>query len=66
MYKVISKDNPYDLKKRDHYYLDNFHKDHVEVFDKNGNAKKVLNLDGSLNVDKTNKILEEKRTIKIK
>ncbi len=41
------------LKKGYHYYLDNAHKDHLEVFDKNGFAKSVVNLDGSLNTAKS-------------
>ena len=34
-------------------------KDHLEVFDKRGNATAVLNLDGTLNYDKTEKVLSE-------
>jgi len=30
------------------------HKEHFEVFDKNENLKGVLNLDGSVNIEKTN------------
>lgn len=45
-------------------YLDNLHKDHLEVFDKFDNVKFVLNLDGSINVDKTNKVLAEGRKLK--
>ncbi|CNG74210.1 hemagglutinin repeat-containing protein [Yersinia frederiksenii] len=41
------------IKKGDQLYLDAKHKDHLEVFDKNGNFKAVLNLDGSVNIDKT-------------
>lgn len=41
------------MKKGDHFYLDNLHKDHLEVFDSTGNFKHVLNLDGSLNNQKT-------------
>ncbi|MCB9229488.1 MAG: pre-toxin TG domain-containing protein [Deltaproteobacteria bacterium] len=43
------------IKKGDHYYLDGLHKDHLEVFDSNGKFKHVLNLDGTINVDKTTK-----------
>lgn len=66
IYEVSKKiDNQY-LKKGDKIYLDNLHKDHLEVFDKRGNAKAVLNLDGTLNYDKTEKVLSEGRKLKIK
>ena len=42
-----------ELKKGDRLYLDSMHKDHFEVFDKNGNFKMVMNLDGTKNVEKT-------------
>ncbi|MFL0248845.1 hypothetical protein ACJDT4_00300 [Clostridium neuense] len=65
IYEVTKKvDNQY-LKKGDKIYLDNLHKDHLEVFDKKGNAKAVLNLDGTLNYEKTEKVLSEKRKLKI-
>jgi filamentous hemagglutinin len=41
------------IKKGDQLYLDAKHKDHLEIFDKNGNFKAVLNLDGSVNFEKT-------------
>lgn len=41
------------IKKGDQLYLDGQHKDHIEVFDKRGNFKSVLNLDGTLNKSKT-------------
>ncbi|WNJ95688.1 hypothetical protein RND59_00765 [Vibrio ruber] len=41
------------LKKGDQVYLDGQHKNHLEVFDKQGNFKAVLNLDGTLNIAKT-------------
>ncbi|MCB6218123.1 pre-toxin TG domain-containing protein, partial [Bacillus paralicheniformis] len=57
IYKVEKKtDNPY-LKKGYGVYLDALHKDHLEVIDKTGNVKYVLNLDGALNSDKTKKAL---------
>ncbi|WPC42742.1 hypothetical protein [Clostridium sp. JS66] len=66
IYEVSKKvDNQY-LKKGDKIYLDNLHKDHLEVFDKKGNAKAVLNLDGTLNYEKTEKVLDEGRKLKIK
>ncbi|MCS4270619.1 MULTISPECIES: hemagglutinin repeat-containing protein [Raoultella] len=41
------------IKKGDQFYLDAQHKDHIEVFDKRGNFRAVLNLDGSINEAKT-------------
>ncbi|HEZ2191750.1 DUF637 domain-containing protein [Neisseria meningitidis] len=41
------------LKTGDRFYLDGQHKNHLEVFDKNGNFKFVLNMDVSLNQMKT-------------
>ncbi|UTC88574.1 RHS repeat-associated core domain-containing protein [Treponema denticola] len=46
--------------KGDYFYLDNFHKDHYEVFNSNNKSKAVINLDGSLNEKKTKKA--KKRT----
>lgn len=51
VYKVTKNAGP--LRKGDHYYLDGLHKDHIEVFDKNGRFLKVLNLDGTVNASKT-------------
>ncbi|PEA54982.1 cytosolic protein [Bacillus pseudomycoides] len=60
VYKVDKKvDNPY-LKKGDQFYLDNLHKDHIEVFDKQGNFRAVLNLDGNINIEKTKKAIGRK------
>ncbi|MER3126115.1 T7SS effector LXG polymorphic toxin [Bacillus pumilus] len=57
IYKVEKRtDNQY-LKKGFGLYLDALHKDHLEVIDKTGNVKYVLNLDGTLNTDKTKKAL---------
>lgn len=57
IYKVEKKtDNQY-LKKGYGVYLGALHKDHLEVIDKTGNVKYVLNLDGTLNHDKTKKAL---------
>lgn len=66
VYEVSQKVNSEYLKKGDKLYLDNLHKDHLEVFDKKGNAKAVLNLDGTLNLEKTEKVLKEKRKIRFK
>ncbi len=54
VYEVV-KNLDYDciLKKGDKFYLDNLHKDHLEVFDRRGNLKAVINLDGKLNEIKT-------------
>ena len=60
IYEVTKKiDNPY-LKKGDKFYLDNLHKDHIEVFDKRGNVRAVLNLDGTLNEMKTKNAIGRK------
>ncbi|OVZ84549.1 hypothetical protein CBW58_23405 [Yersinia frederiksenii] len=42
-----------EIRKGDQFYLDASHKNHLEVFDSKGNFRVVLNLDGSVNVDKT-------------
>ncbi|WP_069839532.1 T7SS effector LXG polymorphic toxin [Bacillus sp. F56] len=60
IYEVNKKlDNPF-LKKGDRFYLDNLHKDHLEVFDKRGNLRVVLNLDGTLNEVKTKNAIGRK------
>ena len=41
------------IKKGDQFYLDGQHKNHIEVFDKRGNFRAVLNLDGTINEAKT-------------
>ena len=48
IYEVVDKSIP-GLKKGDQIYLDGIHKDHIEVFDKRGRFRKVINLDGSTN-----------------
>ncbi|MGE6630637.1 ribonuclease YeeF family protein [Bacillus sp. NPDC077027] len=55
IYKVETKTNNQYLKKGYGVYLDALHKDHLEVIDKTGNVKYVLNIDGTLNTDKTKK-----------
>ncbi|MFB1052223.1 hypothetical protein ACEWET_15120 [Paraliobacillus sp. JSM ZJ581] len=57
IYKVTQKTDSKYLKKGYGIYLDGLHKDHLEVIDKTGNVKYVLNLDGTLNSDKTKKAL---------
>ena len=59
--KYQKKDSNY-FKKGYGIYLDALHKDHLEVIDKTGKVKFVLNLDGTLNVDKTFKA--KGRTVK--
>ncbi|RSJ54511.1 hypothetical protein D8808_06580 [Streptococcus gordonii] len=56
IYEVVDKSIP-GLKKGDQLYLDGSHKDHIEVFDKRGKFKKVINLDGSVNDVKTKNAL---------
>ncbi|NRF50264.1 hypothetical protein HRF68_22055, partial [Pseudomonas stutzeri] len=51
------------ISKGDRFYLDALHKNHIEVFDANGRAKAVLNLDGSLDDIKTTKALAEGRKL---
>ena len=41
------------IKKGDHFYLDNLHKDHIEVFDKRGSFRHVIGLDGVIIPSKT-------------
>ncbi|MGX2970712.1 polymorphic toxin-type HINT domain-containing protein, partial [Ursidibacter sp. B-7004-1] len=48
------------LSKGDQIYLDNMHNDHFEVFDRHGEFKFVLNLDGSINESKTAQVLRSK------
>ena len=52
IYEVVDKRIP-GLKKGDQLYLDGLHKDHIEVFDKRGRFRKVINLDGSKNIIKS-------------
>ena len=52
VYRVKENLREYGLKKGDQLYLDNMHKDHLEVFDKRGNFSTVLNLDGTYNKEK--------------
>ncbi|WP_130903352.1 hemagglutinin repeat-containing protein [Pseudomonas sp. Sample_23] len=63
VYKATEKIAPY-IKKGDQIYLDNLHKDHLEVFDKFGDVKFVLNLDGSKNFEKTDKAVADGRKLK--
>lgn len=62
IYKVTEKTGNEYLKKGYGVYLDALHKDHLEVINKAGDVIYVLNLDGTLNADKTAKALG--RTVK--
>jgi len=59
IYKATDNVGDY-IKKGDQLYLDNLHKDHVEVFDKRGNFKAVVNLDGTINKSKTDAAIGRK------
>ncbi len=63
VYKITGKTENEFLKKGDQYYLDTLHYDHIEVFDSRNNVKAVLNLDGKLNLKKTETALKEGRKI---
>ncbi|XBS68906.1 hypothetical protein ABK905_20445 [Acerihabitans sp. KWT182] len=60
----VNDDISSDLQKGDQFYLDGWHKNHLEVFDMKDKLKRVLNLDGSINSDKTDKAEGEGRTLK--
>jgi filamentous hemagglutinin len=60
---IISETNTLGINKGYYYYLDHLHKDHLEVFDKQGKFVKAINLDGKLNKAKTAWGLKEGRTI---
>ena len=49
------------LNKGDYFYLDNLHKDPIEICSgKNHSSRDVLNLDSSLNADKNEKAKKRK------
>ena len=52
-----------EIRKGDQFYLDASHKNHLEVFDNKGNFRVVLNLDGSINPDKTKVAAAEGRKL---
>jgi len=59
----VTKDMPeYGLKKGDKFYLDKYHKDHLEVF-RNNKGETILNLDGSM-YHNANKALSRRLKIK--
>jgi hypothetical protein len=64
IFRVIAPMPHYKLTVGDYMYLDLFHKDHFEVFTKDGYAKLVVNLDGSTNRYKTLRALSERRRLR--
>ncbi len=52
------------LEKGDQFYLDGKHKNHLEVFNREDKFKHVLNLNASININKTEKADSEGRTLK--
>lgn len=63
VYRVDKNTNP-NMKKGDQFYLDSLHKDHIEVFNSRGTDPRVLNLDGTLNENKTLEAIRQGRTLK--
>ena len=63
IYQMTGKLKNYYLKKGDCFYLDNLHLDHIEVFTKNKTFRVVLNIDGTVNVEKTKNVIKQGRTI---
>ncbi|WP_202803369.1 hypothetical protein [Herbaspirillum rubrisubalbicans] len=61
---VAERDIGETIRKRDKLYLDGRHKDHLEVFDHRGKFRFVLNLDGTINQDKTNASERQGRRLK--
>jgi len=68
VYRVKEKiDHPY-LKKGDVFYFDSEHKDHLEIFRGHGSCyyqKYVFNLDGTVNEKLTEKVLSERRKLRL-
>lgn len=52
IYRIKKRLPKFGLKKGDRFYLDNLHKDHLEVFHSNGKISTILNLDGTENIQK--------------
>lgn len=63
VYKVNQKTKNEYLKKGYGFYLDSLHYDHIEVVNARGDVVHVLNLDGTLNANKTQQALKEGRSI---
>lgn len=61
--QITGRENNNYLKKCYNFYLDTQYYDHIEVFDKRGKVKAVLNLDENLNSKKTDKAISEGRRI---
>ena len=62
VYKANEKVGDY-IKKGDQFYIDKQHMNHIEVYSSTNKATYVLNLDGSLNVAKTEVARKQGRTI---
>ena len=65
IYKVTADFGHSDIKKGDYIHFDKLHKCELEVYDKTGQSKAVVWLDGIVNQQKTDKVLDGKRTIKV-
>lgn len=61
IFRIIKKNNL--LKKGDYFYLDNIHRDHIEVFSKNKKSRFVLNLNMTINIQKTEQAKNRKLKI---
>ncbi|MBP3194973.1 MAG: hypothetical protein J6M05_04850 [Cardiobacteriaceae bacterium] len=66
IYKATGNIAGKNIAANDYFYLDSLHRDHFEVFNADGTFKRVINLDGTVNTDKTEKAKKSGRTIKIK
>lgn len=66
IYKITQKiqRRDYIIDKDDYFYLDGLHKDHLEFFSKSRKSKMVLDLNGALNIKKTELIKNGSRNIK--
>jgi hypothetical protein len=64
IYKIIRDIPGTNLKKGHYYYLDRFHNDHMEVFDRAYQCINVYNLDGTNNLMKYNLAKKNGRNIK--
>lgn len=62
VYSVTKKFNQH-LSKRDQFYLDSLHYDHLEVFNSRGEPKLVLNFNMTVNQKKTTSLLKSSRRI---
>lgn len=62
VHKATADINQY-IHKGDQFYLDGYHKNHLEVFDRQNRFLNVLNLDGSFNPEKTERAAAEGRRL---